>query len=81
MRQREFQRPRSGRRGTFSELEIQDAEEEGQAHGVRNDDDDIALQEALNDPERHPRGQRQKHLEREIPGRACIPAFPQLGIV
>ena len=49
MRQREFQRPGSGWRGAFSELEIQNAEEEGQADGVRNDDDDIALQEAIND--------------------------------
>ena len=78
MRQREFQRPRSGWRGAFSELEIQNAEEEGEADGVRNDDDDITLQEAINDPERHPRGQRQKHLEREITGRA---GFPGLKLV
>src|SRR3954463_14870650 len=73
--------PRLGRNQAFPQLEVQDAKEQRQTHGVRDDDNNIALQKAINRPKGHAGCQREEHLEREIPSRTGLPTLLQLWVV
>ena len=54
MNEREFHRSSrpagSRRRSAVPELEVQDAHEQGEAHSIRDDDDEIVFQKAVDDP-------------------------------
>jgi|tagenome__1003787_1003787.scaffolds.fasta_scaffold20944709_3 hypothetical protein len=52
----------------FSQLAIEDAEQQAQARRIRDDDDYVALQEPVDNPARDAERENQKHLEREIAG-------------
>src|SRR5947199_10204288 len=54
----------------IAKLEKQDGGKEGEAHAVGQDDDGIALQDAVNDPERDAGREDEEHFQRDVMGLA-----------
>src|SRR3954464_1085507 len=59
-------------------LEEKDGAEEREADAVRQNDDGVSLQDAVDDPERDAGAQDQEHLERDVVRLAGRPDLPDL---
>jgi hypothetical protein len=62
----------------LAHLEIKDAHQQKQADRVGDDDDGIAPQQPIADPQRDTGCQNKEHLEGEIAGVTGLPAFLEL---
>ena len=62
----------------LSELEPQYAGQAAEAHGVRDDDNDVVLENAVKHPRPHAGGKNAEHQEGQIPRLAGLPALLQL---
>ena len=68
----------ASRARVLADLEKQEIEKKSEADRVGDDDDDIALEEAVDHPQGDPGGQNGQHLQGEIAAGACLPALLHL---
>src|SRR2546421_46278 len=57
----------------IAKLEKQDGRKEGEAHAVSQDDDGIALHDAVDDPKRDAGREDEEHFQRDVMGLARLP--------